>query len=53
MKKFLEITQKIAFFFSMIAAACIENESIIFPIILFLSLSWFLIVNKLIGEDEE
>ena len=53
MKKFLLFTQKIALFFSMLAAACIESESIIFPIIWFLSLSWFLIVNKLIGEDEE
>lgn len=53
MKKFLEITQKIAFCLSMTAAAFLDSESIIFPIILLLSLSWFLTVEKLIGEDEE
>lgn len=53
MKKFLEITQKIAFFLFMAAGSCLDSESIIFPIIVLLSLSWFLAVDKLLGENEE
>ena len=50
MRTFLKITQKISFIISMTAGACLDSESIIFPIILLFSFSWFLTAEKLLNR---
>ena len=53
MKKLIELSSNIAFVISMIAGACLDSESIIFPIILFLSFSWLLTSQKILDKMDE